>query len=101
MSLLHADLKNIGRHKKLYKKLSYKVVYCIYFVCFFQFSYSLILYLMQNITNINEIPKQGRVILDFWAEWCIGCKQLEPLLFYKMALGLNAKSVKYNVKNGF
>ena len=28
--------------------------------------------------NINEIPQQGLTIIDFWAEWCTSCKNLEP-----------------------
>ena len=33
---------------------------------------------MKPLTNINEIPQNGLAIIDFWAEWCVACKGLEP-----------------------
>lgn len=33
---------------------------------------------MKPLTNINEIPQKGLTIIDFWAEWCVACKRLEP-----------------------
>ena len=33
---------------------------------------------MQTIININKIPQNGIVILDFWAGWCVGCKAIAP-----------------------
>lgn len=33
---------------------------------------------MKPLTNINEIPQKGFTIIDFWEEWCVACKRLEP-----------------------
>ena len=35
---------------------------------------------MKQITNATEIPTEGKVILDFYTDSCVGCKQIEPLL---------------------
>ena len=30
--------------------------------------------------NFNEVVKEGTILLDFWANWCVPCRMLGPVL---------------------
>lgn len=58
---------------------------------------------MSGLINLNEITFQekviegkGKVIVDFWAEWCGPCKLLSPIL-EEMSNILDMKIYKVNV----
>lgn len=58
---------------------------------------------MSGLINLNEITFQekaiegkGKVIVDFWAEWCGPCKLLSPIL-EEVSNILDMKIYKVNV----
>lgn len=58
---------------------------------------------MSGLINLNEITFQekviegkGKVIVDFWAEWCGPCKLLSPIL-EEVSNILDIKIYKVNV----
>lgn len=58
---------------------------------------------MSGLINLNEITFQekviegkGKVIVDFWAEWCGSCKLLSPIL-EEVSNILDMKIYKVNV----
>ena len=55
---------------------------------------------MTEITGYNfEVPKQGVVIIDFWAEWCAPCRMLMPILEKLSAEMTNVQFFKVNVED--
>lgn len=58
---------------------------------------------MKGLINLNEITFQekvieskGKIIVNFWAEWCGPCKLLSPIL-EEMSNTLDIKIYKVNV----
>lgn len=58
---------------------------------------------MSGLINLNEITFQekvieskGKIIVDFWAEWCGPCKMLSPIL-EEVSNILDIKIYKVNV----
>lgn len=58
---------------------------------------------MSGLINLNEITFQekvieskGKIIVDFWAEWCGPCKLLSPIL-EEVSNTLDIKIYKVNV----
>ena len=52
-----------------------------------------------EITTFDEIPKTGKVIIDFYASWCGPCKKLSPF-FSELSLEYtNITFLKVNSDN--
>lgn len=49
--------------------------------------------------NFDEVIKEGRVLVDFYADWCGPCKMLAPVLEKISANRPNDVIVKVNVDN--
>ncbi len=46
--------------------------------------------------NFNELIKEKKVVVDFYADWCMPCKALAPII-EKITDELNIKLIKVNV----
>jgi thioredoxin 1 len=52
---------------------------------------------VSEITELNEIPKEGGVVVDFYATWCGPCKKLSPLFEQLSNEFTTIKFLKVNV----
>lgn len=52
-----------------------------------------------NARSFDKFVKNGNCIIDFWAEWCMPCKELAPVLeSAALALKRKVKFAKVNVE---
>lgn len=47
--------------------------------------------------NFDKVIKEGKVVVDFYADWCNPCKMLAPILDELSTEVTDAKIVKVNV----
>ena len=49
-----------------------------------------------NVSELSQIPQNGKVILDFYAEWCGTCKKTAPYLD-KMSQEMSDKVIIHRI----
>ena len=53
--------------------------------------------ILTNEMNFNEIIKEGKVLVDFFATWCGPCKMISPILEKFSSIHPEIKVIKVDV----